>query len=350
MAAHYPYSPSSQQVNFHSPTMGLGIAPSPPLDVRQQQPQVPEAQQTVAALHYSGGPSPGLHPHGFPVAYGGAPMNHPFGMQAMGQYGPPGHPYRQPDQQHQERIPGLPIAQPNALQYMEQHRGGPMPYGNGSAQFPPGPYPMQVVPPPGYMMGMQGIQPMHAFPPYMAMPAAPMAKDAGVGNSQAVVPGGGAGVIPVSGDKSPWVGGVGAAGAGGSSVEHAPTRSAVVRPTNCVERRDIARRMAAMDYEDQEVNGKHREQWQVIALHLLKEYEFTDATDRRTSKDYVRLCVLKDELRDGSRVWITVNHIKEVFRILNVPVTGEYDRRGHGGVRGPYVYGTRSKRTTDAGG
>eukprot|EP00178_Gracilaria_changii_P013130 TRINITY_DN369_c0_g1_i2.p1 TRINITY_DN369_c0_g1~~TRINITY_DN369_c0_g1_i2.p1 ORF type:complete len:1346 (-),score=140.19 TRINITY_DN369_c0_g1_i2:1962-5999(-) len=112
-------------------------------------------------------------------------------------------------------------------------------------------------------------------------------------------------------------------------------------PTTPLEREGIARRMAAMDYTDETYGGKHWEQWQAIALHLLNQYEFSEDTDRDTTRAYVRLCVLKDELRDanpnGPRV--TVNHCKEVFRILNLPVTGEWDRRGHGGVRGPYVYG-----------
>ena len=112
-------------------------------------------------------------------------------------------------------------------------------------------------------------------------------------------------------------------------------------PQNPMERENIARRMAAMDYNDETYGGKHWEQWQAIALHLLNQYEFSEDTDRETSRAYVRLCVLKDELRDANRNGprVTVNHCKEVFRILNLPVTGEWDRRGHGGVRGPYVYG-----------
>lgn len=112
-------------------------------------------------------------------------------------------------------------------------------------------------------------------------------------------------------------------------------------PNTPQEREATARRMAAMDYHDDTYGGKHWEQWQAIAIHLLNSYEFCEDTDRETSKAYVRLCVLKDELRDanpnGPRV--TVNHCKEVFKILRLPVTGEWDRRGHGGVRGPYVYG-----------
>lgn len=107
----------------------------------------------------------------------------------------------------------------------------------------------------------------------------------------------------------------------------------------------IARRMAAMDYDNPKLDGKHKEQWQVIALHLLDKYEFCDDTDRQTSKSYVRLCVIKDQLREANREGprVTVNHCKQVFGILGLPVTGEWDRRGHGGVRGPYVYGLRPK-------
>ena len=117
-------------------------------------------------------------------------------------------------------------------------------------------------------------------------------------------------------------------------------------PNSPIEREAIARRMAAMDYHDENYGGKHWEQWQAISLHLLNQYEFSEDTDRETSRAYVRLCDLKDELRDANRNGgprVTVNHCKEVFRILNLPVTGEWDRRGHGGVRGPYVYGCVKK-------
>jgi hypothetical protein len=114
-------------------------------------------------------------------------------------------------------------------------------------------------------------------------------------------------------------------------------------PSNRREREEVARRMAALDYDNPLYGGTHREQWQAIALHLLNEYEFTDDTERTTSKDFVRLCVLKDELRAVSKVRITVNHAKEVFRILKLVVTGEWDRRGHGGVRGPWVYGVKPR-------
>lgn len=103
-------------------------------------------------------------------------------------------------------------------------------------------------------------------------------------------------------------------------------------PTNSKEREAMARRMAAMNYKDDTFGGKHTEHWQIIAMHLLNQYEFFGDTDPETSTTFVRLCVLKDELRNsnhgGPRV--TVNHCKEVFQILRLSVTGEYDRRGHG--------------------
>lgn len=118
-------------------------------------------------------------------------------------------------------------------------------------------------------------------------------------------------------------------------------------PSTPREREEIARRMAAMDYHDETYGGKHWEQWQAIALHLLNSYEFSEDTERETSRAYVRLCVLKDELRDAnpSGPRVTVNHCKEVFKILQLPVTGEWDRRGHGGVRGPYVYGCTKRNS-----
>lgn len=104
--------------------------------------------------------------------------------------------------------------------------------------------------------------------------------------------------------------------------------------------------MAAMDYDDPKLDGKHKEQWQAIALHLLDRYEFCDDLNRQTSKAYVRICAIKDQLREANRDGprVTVNHCKQVFGILRLPVTGEWDRRGHGGVRGPYVYGLRPKQ------
>lgn len=348
MAAQYPgYSASSPLVNFQSPNVGMNVVPHSHPRVQSRtptrQPQLPQQPQHPQhmAMHYQGAPSPGLSSHPFPVAYGGgAPMNQPFGVQGVSHFAQHALPYSQHD--HQQQLQALPMAQ-----YMEQQRAGGMQYGHGTPHFAmqPGGYPMQVVPgPQAYMMGMPS---MAGFPqyPHMPMPPVPQAKDitarAGPGAAQ-----GHTSLGQAAAEKSLWIAGSGA----GGSQEPAPGRCAVIRPNNCADREIIARRMAAMDYEDPEVSGKHREQWQVIALHLLKEYEFTNKLDRHTSKDFTRLCALKDELREGSKVWITVNHIKEVFRILNVPVSGEYDRRGHGGVRGPYVYGTRPKRAGNGDG
>eukprot|EP00170_Pyropia_yezoensis_P006859 contig_27947_g6881 len=71
------------------------------------------------------------------------------------------------------------------------------------------------------------------------------------------------------------------------------------QPRTVSERVKVTRRLAAMDYENSNFGSKHREQWAAIALHLLHEYELTDDTDRHTSKDYVRLCALKDEIRSA---------------------------------------------------
>jgi hypothetical protein len=156
------------------------------------------------------------------------------------------------------------------------------------------------------------------------------------------VAGVGAGSVPLCASPSHHLAGMSADGVvavsgslvdiGGSAEVPAGVIAGGDSPVNRVQREEIARRMAALDYDNPLYGGTHREQWQAIALHLLKEYEFTDDTDRSTSKDFVRLCVLKDELRAASKVRITVNHAKEVFRILKLAVTGEWDRRGQ------YVY------------
>mmetsp|Transcript_10491 Transcript_10491/g.32066 ORF Transcript_10491/g.32066 Transcript_10491/m.32066 type:complete len:796 (-) Transcript_10491:71-2458(-) len=85
-----------------------------------------------------------------------------------------------------------------------------------------------------------------------------------------------------------------------------------------------------------------------FAVHINSTYELTDNTDRCTSKDYVRLCTLRDQyhrsqdpIEDSQRM--TVYKVKNFFgKILKMEVTGEWDRHNHGGVRGPYVYGIRS--------
>lgn len=225
--------------------------------------------------------------------------------------------------------------------------------------------------------------------------------------------------------------GVGAGAGGGTSV---PER----QPRDVHERLASTRRLAAMDYENPNFGSNHREQWATIALHVLRDYEFTDNTNRHTSKDYVRLYDLKLEIKSASQVasrttddchqcilrdgdaggWgdrgegeatgvasgsssgdggvnamdiastcssrtggssamhtsttnstrtggssamntsstkssgtrgsllISINLLKEFFTIVNLSVTGEWDRRGHGGVRGPFVYGLKRKART----
>lgn len=118
------------------------------------------------------------------------------------------------------------------------------------------------------------------------------------------------------------------------------------KPQTSTDRMRIAQLMAAMDYTNPLYGNKFQEQWQSISLHLLREYELTEETDRDTSRHYVRLCNLKNELIESDqhrdirlRAKVTTSNLKEFFKILNLPVTGEWDRRGHGGTRGPYVYG-----------
>ncbi|KAJ8903214.1 hypothetical protein NDN08_004324 [Rhodosorus marinus] len=103
-------------------------------------------------------------------------------------------------------------------------------------------------------------------------------------------------------------------------------------------------------------NQAKRKLFRLIARNVHQLYEITDNTDRRTSRDSVRLCIIKDHIRNSTlvppSVRVTVNHIKKFFQVLNLLVTGEWDRRGHGGVRGPYVYGLRPRlddKTTDHG-
>ncbi|KAJ8907771.1 hypothetical protein NDN08_007876 [Rhodosorus marinus] len=83
-----------------------------------------------------------------------------------------------------------------------------------------------------------------------------------------------------------------------------------------------------------------------LARFIAEYYELTENVDRTTSKDYVRLCTMKDEYHkeckfDQSKV--KIYKMKNFFsKILQLEVTGEWDRHKQGGVRGPYVYGLRS--------
>lgn len=92
-------------------------------------------------------------------------------------------------------------------------------------------------------------------------------------------------------------------------------------------------------------NEKH--EYYHFAQFLTKTYELTKNTDRHTSKDYIRLCTLKDNYHkqcESDKEKLKIYTIKAFFsKILELEVTGEWDRHNHGGVRGPYVYGIRLK-------
>lgn len=85
-----------------------------------------------------------------------------------------------------------------------------------------------------------------------------------------------------------------------------------------------------------------------FAQYLSATYELTGNTDRHTSKDYIRLCNLKDDYHKqcvSEKDKLKIYRIKAFFsKILKLEVTGEWDRHNHGGVRGPYVYGIRARQ------
>lgn len=89
-----------------------------------------------------------------------------------------------------------------------------------------------------------------------------------------------------------------------------------------------------------------------FARYIRDKYELTENTDRLSSKDYVRLCNLKDDYHrqcDDDQTKLKIYRIKSFFaNILKLEVTGEWDRHNHGGVRGPYVYGIRLRVRNDA--
>lgn len=97
------------------------------------------------------------------------------------------------------------------------------------------------------------------------------------------------------------------------------------------------------------VLGKEDHQFHGFAKYLSSTYELTASTDRKTSKDYIRLCNLKDDYHKQCKSdKLKIYGIKSFFsKVLNLDVTGEWDRHNHGGVRGPYVYGIRPRRSTD---
>lgn len=101
---------------------------------------------------------------------------------------------------------------------------------------------------------------------------------------------------------------------------------------------------AVLEKEDHEYHG--------FAQYLSITYELTGNTDRHTSKDYIRLCNLKDDYHKqctSEKEKLKIYRIKAFFsKVLKLQVTGEWDRHNHGGVRGPYVYGIRIQRAPES--
>lgn len=106
---------------------------------------------------------------------------------------------------------------------------------------------------------------------------------------------------------------------------------------------DLKKRQRVLDH----VGQKEDHEYFHFAQFLTKTYELTGNTDRHSSKDYVRLCNLKDSYHkqcQSDKEKLKIYRIKTFFsKILQLEVTGEWDRHNHGGVRGPYVYGIREK-------
>lgn len=95
------------------------------------------------------------------------------------------------------------------------------------------------------------------------------------------------------------------------------------------------------------IMGQDDHEYRNFAKFLHDNYELTSNTDRRTSKEYVRLCNLKDYFHnqcETDKEKLKIYRIKSFFsKVLKLEVTGEWDRHNHGGVRGPYVYGIRRR-------
>jgi len=82
---------------------------------------------------------------------------------------------------------------------------------------------------------------------------------------------------------------------------------------------------------------------QLFAQFLVQFYILTDNVDRRSSRDFVRVRNIKDSFHrwcPDKKKLLKIYKIKSFLSdVLNLEVTGEWDRHQHGGVRGPYVYG-----------
>jgi hypothetical protein len=95
-----------------------------------------------------------------------------------------------------------------------------------------------------------------------------------------------------------------------------------------------------------EVLEDETHEYYAFAKYLTETYVLTDRTDRQSSKDYIRLCTLKDDFHRecaDDRDKLKIYKVKSFFsNVLKLEVTGEWDRHGHGGIRGPWVYGLRA--------
>lgn len=128
----------------------------------------------------------------------------------------------------------------------------------------------------------------------------------------------------------------------GSESDQNKTQSQATGPTTPKNRQKILE--SVLTTEGHEYRG--------FAKYLSQTYEFTGNTDRQTSRDYVRLCNLKDDYHkkcNSEKHKLKIYRIKHFFsKVLKLEVTGEWDRHNHGGVRGPYVYGIKLKQQANS--
>lgn len=124
-----------------------------------------------------------------------------------------------------------------------------------------------------------------------------------------------------------------------SELNHSGTPSASNCPSTLKDREEVL----------ESIMGQNDHEYRNFAKFLFDNYELTSNTDRRTSKEYVRLCNLKDYFHnqcETEKEKLKIYRIKSFFsKVLKLEVTGEWDRHNHGGVRGPYVYGIRRRIT-----
>lgn len=130
----------------------------------------------------------------------------------------------------------------------------------------------------------------------------------------------------------------GGEGAGSSSQQRNAFDTKAVAETSLKKRQEIL--SSVLKEKDHEYHN--------FANFLALTCELTGNTDRQTSKDYIRLCNLKDDFHkqcSSNEEKLKIYRIKNFFsQVLRLEVTGEWDRHNHGGVRGPYVYGIRMRR------